>query len=114
MESHLSNKSNKNILKDVLSKYFYIATALSILQNIIYKSYVAFVGEIKISITTFFVQYKISGRFDINGEQVEPFKASNLCYQTMKVMSGEASELRTTIYYKIYENGIFEKGDVSK
>ena len=61
MESHLSNKSNKNILKDVLSKYFYIATALSILQNIIYKSYVAFVGEIKISITTFLYNIKYPG-----------------------------------------------------
>ena len=107
-------RNKRDLFGDSLTNYSNAVAILSILQDIIYKSYAAFAGEIKISITTFFVQYKISGRFDINGEQVEPFKASNLCYQTMKVMSGEASELRTTIYYKIYENGIFEKGDVSK
>ncbi len=99
---------------DTLSNYSNTVAAISILQDIVYKSYAAFVGEIKISVTTFFVKYKISGRFDINGEQVEPFKASNLCYQTIKVMPKEASELRTIIHYKIYENGIFEEGDVSK
>ena len=96
------------IIDELATDYFRTISIVSIVEDLLYKSYAAFIGEIKVIVTTFHEQYEFSGKFDINGNKEGKYWASKKAYFKSPFLIAVPEDNKTTLNFKIYEDGIFK------
>lgn len=96
-----------------LAQYSNAATVFSIIQDLLYNSYANFVGEIKVTVSTYCEEYQFKGKYNIMGDiegdympNCKPIQKSNFILQVPE-------DNKTTINYKIFEDGMFKTGEFS-
>ena len=102
------------IIDELASGYFRTISIVSIVEDLLYKSYAAFIGEIKVIVTTFHEQYEFSGKFDINGNKEGKYRASKKAYFKSPFLVAVPEDNKTTLNFKIYEDGIFKDIEESR
>ncbi|MCI8765992.1 MAG: hypothetical protein HFG58_15845 [Lachnospiraceae bacterium] len=96
------------IIDELASGYFRTISIVSIVEDLLYKSYAAFIGEIKVIVTTFHEQYEFSGKFDIKGNKEGKYRASKKAYFKSPFLTAVPEDNKTTLNFRIYEDGIFK------
>lgn len=97
----------------MIDTYNKVATLVTIFQDLTYKSYAAFIGEIKIKVTTFCEHYEIKGTYNILGMREGDIVINRTPYTKSDFLLGPPEDNRTKINYRIYEDGIFNDGEYS-
>ncbi len=109
----------KNILGEVIHKsvgsfltqYSNIATVFSVIQDLIYESYANFIGEIKITVSTYCEEYQFKGTYNIMGDKEGDYTSDYKPIQKSNFLLQVPEDNRTTIKYKIYKDGMFQIGE---
>ncbi|WP_349674209.1 hypothetical protein [Lacrimispora sp.] len=109
----------KNIMGEVIHKsvgnliaqYSNIATIFNIIQDLLYESYANFVGEIKVTVSTYCEEYQFKGTYNIMGEREGENTLSYRPIQKSNFLLQVPEDNKTTIKYKIYKDGMFQAGE---
>ena len=107
----IMKKATYNLVGEVLTQYSNTVTLFSILEDILYNSYANFVGEIKITISTYYEEYQFTGTYNIRGDKEGEYIPNNKPIQKSDFTQKVPSDNKTNIKYKIYEDGVFKKGE---
>lgn len=111
---HKIVKSGESLAKTIgksVSQYSNIATVFTILQDVFYKSYANFVGEIIITVSTYYEEYQFKGNYDILGNRNGEYTPSCKPVQKSIFLQTVPEDNKTTIKYKVYEDGMFQTGE---
>ncbi|MGC6178035.1 hypothetical protein [Lacrimispora sp. 38-1] len=111
---HKIVKSGESLAKTIgksVSQYSNIATVFTILQDVFYKSYANFVGEIIITVSTYYEEYQFKGNYDILGNKNGEYTPSCKPVQKSIFLQTVPEDNKTTIKYKVYEDGMFQTGE---
>ncbi|MFW6680928.1 hypothetical protein ACOAOT_25195 [Lacrimispora sp. AGF001] len=107
----IMKKATYDVVGEVLTQYSNTVTLFSILEDILYNSYANFVGEIKITISTYYEEYQFTGTYNIMGDKEGEYIPNNKPIQKSNFSQKVPSDNKTNIKYKIYEDGVFKKGE---
>ncbi|MDK2811475.1 hypothetical protein [Lacrimispora amygdalina] len=99
------------VFVDLLGYYAKIATVFTIFEDLFYNSHAYFAGEIKITISTYCEEYQFKGTYNIMGDKEGVYSGSCKPIEKSKFLLQVPEDNRTAIKYKIYEDGIFQKGE---
>lgn len=107
----LIGKVVHKLVADLLSQYSKISTIFTIVQDLMYNSYANFVGEIKVTVSTYCEEYQFKGTYNIMGDKEGDYNSNCKPIQKSNFLLQVPEDNRTTIKYKIYEDGIFQTGE---
>ncbi len=101
------------VVGDLLAQYSKTATAFTIVQDFVYNSYANFVGEIKVTVSTFCKEYQFKGTYNIMGDKEGDYTFNHKPIQKSNFLLQVPEDNKTTIKYKIYEDGMFQTGEIT-
>ena len=99
------------IIGEFAAQYATVATVFTLFEDITYTTYANFVGEIKLTISTFREEYEFTGTYNIMGEKEGSYISNCKTIQKSIFLQNPPQDNKTTIKYKIFEDGIFKEGE---
>uniref|UniRef100_UPI0006D15D99 hypothetical protein n=1 Tax=Clostridium sp. NkU-1 TaxID=1095009 RepID=UPI0006D15D99 len=100
-------------IAEISNVYGVTSTCFSILEALVYKSYANFVGEIKVTVSTYCEEYQFRGKYNIMGDKEGEYTSSYKPIQKSDFLLKVPEDNKTTIKYKIYEDGMFQTGEIT-